>query len=167
MARLIGIVVPILLVASAGFRKFVLGLVALGAAAGRVVYLNKQREQSRSLSRIPVPANCGKRNAQTGLHQLQDVGASTTLPPKFTLKQVAYIATMQDCTGEPPSKNCVTIGESRESIYLDVPPGQARDFEDSVYGWGRPQTQSTALVALRALTDKGRVSVTQQGPVYE
>ena len=36
------------------FRKFVLGLVALAAAVGGVVYLINEREESRSLSRIPV-----------------------------------------------------------------------------------------------------------------
>jgi hypothetical protein len=52
---------------------------------------------------------------------------------QFTLKEVSYIVTMQDCTGESPSKNCFTIGESSETVYPNVPPGQARDFEDSVY----------------------------------
>ena len=45
---LMGIVVLVLLVVSTGFRKFVLGLVALAAAVGGVVYLKNEREESRS-----------------------------------------------------------------------------------------------------------------------
>jgi hypothetical protein len=54
MKWLIGIVVLVLLVVSVRFRKFVLGLVAVGAAVGGVVYLINEHEESRSLSRIPV-----------------------------------------------------------------------------------------------------------------
>jgi hypothetical protein len=52
---------------------------------------------------------------------------------KFTLKQVAFVVTMQDCAGESTSKNCITIGEGNGSVYLGIPPGQARDFGESIY----------------------------------
>jgi hypothetical protein len=40
---------------------------------------------------------------------------------------------MQDCTGDTPARNCVTIEEKNESVYLTIPPGQARDFQESIY----------------------------------
>lgn len=134
MKWLIGIVVLVLLVVSVRFRKFVLGLVALGAAVGGVVYLMKEREESRSLSRIPVSQLTFENVMLTPDYSGYKIsGRIKNTSAQFTLKEVRYIVTMQDCTGESPSKNCVTIGESKETVYLNVPPGQARDFEDSVY----------------------------------
>ena len=147
MKWLIGIVVLVLLVVSVGFRKFVVGLVALGAAVGGVVYLNNEREESRSLSRIPVLQlifeNVLLRPDYSGY---KISGRIKNTSAQFTLKEVIYIVTMQDCTGESPSNNCVTIGESTESVYPNVPPGQARDFEDSVYFTGGTLKPKARLV---------------------
>lgn len=52
---------------------------------------------------------------------------------EFTLKQVNLLITMRDCIGTPDSQDCVTIGESHENMDLNIPPGQARDFEKSLY----------------------------------
>jgi hypothetical protein len=134
MKWLIGIVVLALLVVSVRFRKFVLGFVALGAAVGGVVYLINEREESRSLSRIPVSQLIFENVMLSPDYSGYKIsGRIKNTSAQFTLKEVTYIVTMQDCTGELPSKSCVTIGESRETVYLNVPPGQARDFEDSVY----------------------------------
>ena len=134
MAWLIGIVVLVLLVASAGFRKFALGLVALGAVVGGVVYLNNEYEESRSLSRIPV-SNLVFENVTLNpdYSSYKISGRIKNNSAKFTLKQVTFVVTMKDCADASPSQNCLTIGEDSESVYLNVPPGQARDFEDSVY----------------------------------
>jgi hypothetical protein len=48
-----------------------------------------------------------------------------------------------DCTPEAESSElrsydlkCVTIGEVEEQIFVEIPPGQARDFDDQVYFHG-------------------------------
>ena len=43
---------------------------------------------------------------------------------------------MRDCVDQTPASPCVTIGESREALYLTIPPGQARDFEAQIYFTG-------------------------------
>lgn len=134
MAWLIGIVVLVLLVASAGFRKFAVGLVALGAAVGGVVYLYNEREESHSLSRIPVSQLVFENvTLQPDYSSYKISGRIKNNSEKFTLKEVTLVVTMDDCADESLSQSCLSIGESSESVYIDIPPGQARDFEDSMY----------------------------------
>ena len=129
MAWLFGIVVLVLLVASAGFRKFALGLVALGAAGGGAVYLYNE---SSSLSRIPI-SELVFENVTPDYSSYKMSGGIKNNSRKFTLKQAAFVVTMQDCAGESTSKNCVIIREGNGGVYLGIPPGQARDFGQSIY----------------------------------
>lgn len=143
MKWLIGIVVLVLLVVSVRFRKFVLGLIALAAAVGGVVYLINEREESRSLSRIPVSQLMFENAMLTPDYSGYKMsGRIRNTSTQFTLKEVRYIVTLQDCTGESSSKKCITIGESSEGVSLPIPPGQARDFEDSVYLGGTLKPQA-------------------------
>jgi len=109
-------------------------LVALAAVVGGFFYLQNEREESRSLSRIKnselVFENVTLKSDYGGY---KIAGRIKNNSPKYTLKQVTFIVTMQDCSGESPSQNCITIGENNETAYLTVPPGQARDFDESVY----------------------------------
>ncbi len=134
MAWLAGIVVLILLVVFPGFRKFAGGLVVLAVVVGGFFYLQNEREESRSLSRIKnhelVFENVTLNPDYSG-YKIE--GRIKNNSAKYTLKAVTLIVAMQDCTGEPRSQNCITIGESNETMYLAVPPGQARDFDESVY----------------------------------
>ena len=49
---------------------------------------------------------------------------------KFTLTNVDLKLTFTDCIAPA---NCEIVGETTADIYLSVPPGQIRYFEDSVY----------------------------------
>lgn len=49
---------------------------------------------------------------------------------RFTLTGLNLKLTIQDCL---PSGQCDTIGERTESPLLSIPPGQARDIDESVY----------------------------------
>jgi hypothetical protein len=134
MAWLFGIVVPVLLVASAGFGKFALGLVALGTAGGGAVYLYNEHEESSPLSRIPISELVFENvTLKPDYSSYKMSGRIKNDPGKLTLKRVAFVVTMQDCAGESTSKNCITIGEGNESVYLGIPPGQARGFGESIY----------------------------------
>lgn len=142
MAWLVGIVVLILLVASAGFRKFALGLIVLGATAGGVIYLQNESEESRSRSRIPLSELVFENvTLKPDYSSYKMSGRVKNNSAKFTLTQVGFVVTMQDCTGESPSSNCITIGQSSEDAYFNIPPGQARDFEESVYVSGTLKPQ--------------------------
>jgi len=134
MTWIIAILVLLLLVVSAGFRKFALGLVVLAVAGGTIFYLYNEQERDRSLTRIPA-SQLGLESVRlnTDYSGYKLSGRIKNNSAQFTLTQVVFAVTMQDCIGEAPSQNCVTIGETKESVYLNIPPGQARDFQDSVY----------------------------------
>lgn len=139
MAWLLGIVILILLVVSTGFRKFALSLVALAAVVGGFFYLQSEHEESRSLSRISISELVFENvtlKPYSGSYKLS--GRIKNNSAKHTLKQVNLVVTTQDCSGETRSPNCITIGERNEDLFLSVPPGQARDFEESVYFSGGP-----------------------------
>lgn len=49
---------------------------------------------------------------------------------KYTLSYLRIKITLQDCV---ESKGCEVIGESTASVFADVPPGQSRSLEKTVY----------------------------------
>ena len=131
MAWLFGVVVLVLPVALAGWRKCALGLVALGAAGGGAIYLYNEHEETSSLSRIPISELVFENVILKPDYSSYKVsGRIKNDSRKFTL---AFVVRMQDCAGESTSKNRMTIGEGNGSAYLGVPPGQARDFGESIY----------------------------------
>jgi hypothetical protein len=73
---------------------------------------------------------------QSGSYTL--VGRVRNGSAQYTLSQIRLKLTMRDCT-EPAG--CETVGEVDESIYLSVPPGQARDLDEFVdfSGLGQPR----------------------------
>jgi hypothetical protein len=59
-------------------------------------------------------------------------GRVTTRSSQFKLKQIWLVVKVRDCKDATPQSSCIVIGENSESVYFDVPPGQARDFSESV-----------------------------------
>ena len=51
---------------------------------------------------------------------------------KFSIRQIDLAVTVRDCPREAAAEQCVTIGQSNEILNLDIPPGEARDFAESV-----------------------------------
>lgn len=134
MAWIVGIVVLVLLVVSAGFRHLVLGIVALGAIIGGVVYLHNENEDQKARSRIPSSELFFEGvvlNTEYGSYKMS--GRLTNRSARFTLTQVRFLVTMDDCPTSDSPTGCVTVGESYSTEYLDIPPGQARDFKSYVH----------------------------------
>ena len=138
MGWLFAIAVLILLVVSAGFRKFAAIIVALAAIGGGIYYLYDQRQEKLSKTRIPasqVAISGGRINLQYGTYHFS--GRITNNSQKFTLAQVELAVTVRDCVPNSTPRSCVTIGDTRETLYINVPPGQARDFDESLYFPGK------------------------------
>ncbi|WP_350283762.1 hypothetical protein [Nitrosomonas sp.] len=134
MIWIIGFIVLILLVISAWFRKVAVSVIIVTGIVGSLVYFLNEREEERALSRIPLAEldfeNVTLKPNYSG-YKLS--GRIKNNSQEFTLKQVNLLIIMQDCTGAPDSQDCVTVGESHENMDLNIPPGQARDFEKSLY----------------------------------
>lgn len=134
MVWVIGIIVLILLMVSAWFRKVAVGAIIVAAVVGSLVYFLNEREEERSFSRISLSDLDFKNIALKPEHSGYRLsGRIKNNSGEFTLKQVDLVITMQDCTDAANSVDCVTIGESRENMDLNIPPGQARDFEKLLY----------------------------------
>jgi len=134
MVWIFAIVIIILLVVSAGFRKFSGVILAVAVVAGLYFYFQNEHEKEASLSRISQSDL-----ALDNLMLLPDFGSYkltgrvTNRSPRYALSDFTLKISMQDCIGEPEKESCVTIGENSEYIYLQIPPGQARDLNESVY----------------------------------
>ncbi|CAD85110.1 MULTISPECIES: hypothetical protein [Nitrosomonas] len=134
MVWVIGLIVLILLIVSAWFRKVAVSVIIVTGVVGSLIYVLNEREEERALSRISLAEldfeNVALKPSYSG-YKLS--GRIKNNSQEFTLKQVNLLIIMQDCTGTPDSQDCVTIGESHENMDLNIPPGQARDFEKSLY----------------------------------
>jgi len=134
MEWLAGIVVLILLVVSPGFRLLVGGLIMLAALVGGSIFLWDKLEGRLSLTRIQrsdLVFEDVKLNSGYSSYTL--AGRVKNNSPKYILTEVTFVVTMKDCFGQGQSQNCTIIEESNSHAYLNVPPGQARDFNEYIY----------------------------------
>jgi hypothetical protein len=134
MALLIGsAAVLILAVFAAGHRRIALGLAAAALVVGVSLYLYYKEEERLALSRVPkselVLENVSLK-PNVGSYRI--AGRITNNSAKFSVKSIDIVITVRDCPGVAAAEQCVTVGESREILNLDVPPGATRDFAESV-----------------------------------
>jgi hypothetical protein len=148
MVWLFAIVVAVLLVFSAGFRKLALWLTALAAVGIAIVQFNYKQESAAALTRIPVSqlALEGVTLDTGGNYGYSLSGRIRNNSPTFTLTLVRLLLTFQDCPANSSSSTCLTIGEEAVSAYVDIPPGQARDFKESVVFHGPNPTPKGRMV---------------------
>lgn len=138
MAWVVAIIVLMLLVASAGFRKFALGLLGVLVVAGFGFYIHDEREERLSLSRISLSElkfEGLSLNPDYPAYKL--TGRLTNYSPKYSLNSVKLSIKMNDCNASGP-RSCVIIGESSAYIFKNIPPGQARELDEYVSFGGAP-----------------------------
>jgi hypothetical protein len=139
MAWLFAIVVLILLVVSAGFRKFFGVFVLIALLGGGAYYLYQQREERLAESRIrpsEVLVTNSKINFQYESYHFR--GRVTNNSPQYTLSQVEFSISVKECPEQPSRTACVVVADTRKTLYIRVPPGQARDFNEPLYFPGEP-----------------------------
>jgi len=131
MAVLVGVfAVLIVVVFVAGYRRVALGLLAVALAIGGWLYVHNREEEKLALSRIPVSELAFENvtlKPYVGSYKL--AGRVRNNSALFRVRQIDFLVTVKDCIG---TAGCVVGGESRESLLINVPPGEARDFEESV-----------------------------------
>jgi len=133
MAWVIGIIVLVLLVVSAGFRKFAGGFILISAIAGFIYWQYQENEERQSKKRIKPTEllfeDVSLNSRFSSSYEI--VGRITNNSSQYTLNGVQLKLTFRDC--EEDEKNCVIVAEDNEYIYANIPPKQARDFKESVY----------------------------------
>jgi hypothetical protein len=135
MAWLAGIVVLLLLVFSASFRK-VAGIAVPAVALIVGIFILNQR-QSEKEARERIPANELELTdmvltTEYGSHKI--VGRIRNRSPQYTLTAIGLTVTLEDCENDSPHRSCATIGEDKDHNYsVDIPPDQVRDFSGYIY----------------------------------
>jgi hypothetical protein len=131
MILLFGIVVLVLLVFSAGFRRFALIAVVIGAGVIGLLFMNSASESKASHSRIPaadLQFDNVRLSSEYGSYSIS--GRVVNKSTQYTLEDAELFITVQDCNSAPA--HCTTIGEASAFLSVGVPPGQARDFNSYV-----------------------------------
>lgn len=148
MGWVAAIVILVLLVISAGFRKFALTLLVTCAVVGFVLYHQHKSEEAKALSRVDINeiAFDNVRLLGSDYRDYEIVGRVKNNSNQYTLKGVNLKITFRDCPQRDSLDGCVVIGEIDEFLSLNIPPGQARDFEESVYLYGDKMKPKGRLV---------------------
>lgn len=133
MAWIVGIVILILLVVSAGFRKFAGVIVLICAVGGLLYWLYQENEEAESKKRISTSDLKFEGVFLKPSYSSYDlVGRITNNSVKYTLKAIQIKLIFKDCD-KINSSNCIVVAQDDEHIYINIPPGQARDFKEGVY----------------------------------
>lgn len=129
--------VLLLLVYSAGFRKFALGLLAVLVVIVVVAILYEENKQSRALTLIsPQEVQLDNlRLSSEGSYRRQLTGRIKNNSLRYTLRSVDVKITLRDCEKQESSEStCTIVGETTEHLYVTIPPNQARDITNHVSG---------------------------------
>jgi hypothetical protein len=137
MVWIFAIIIIVLLVFSAGFRKFAFILVAICIIGGFVFYKwyeNKtEKEKQLSRSRLPASELIFDNFTLTPNYSGYELkGRVINNSAQYTLTGVNMKLTFRDCELKDQT-NCIVIEEEDEYVWVDVPPKQARDFKENIY----------------------------------
>ena len=141
MAWFIGVSAVLILVAFAvGYRKTAAGLLAVALAIAAWLYVQHRDAEHLALTRIPIselPFENVTLYPYVGSYKI--AGRIKNNSAKFTVRQIDLAVTVKDCPGGSAEQQCITVGESNEILNLNIPPGEARDFEEAVRFYGSPK----------------------------
>ena len=134
MGWIVAIVVLVLLVVSPGFRVAAVAIVALGLLAGAIFYAYHSVQTALATRRVPVTDVRFEEmllgNPESGARLTGRVRNNNS---DHVINNVELLITVQDCLTADPPDTCDTVGETTTTIFVDVPPGQVRDIERTVY----------------------------------
>jgi hypothetical protein len=101
---------------------------------GVAFYLNDRHEEEQSLTRISA-SELSFENLllKQDYNSYKIVGRIINHSQRFEASDISIVVTVQDCKPDVSPPSCLVIGESKESLFLNIPPGQARDFEHYVF----------------------------------
>jgi hypothetical protein len=132
------IVILIVIVLAFRFPRFgvvLLGVITLLIALIVLIVLQATKDQDESKKRIAtreiVLMDLAMRGPDSSIFpEIRTLtGRARNNSSGFTLTGVELKLTMYDCI----DKGCETVGQTRKHLFLRVPPGQPRDFEETIY----------------------------------
>jgi len=72
----------------------------------------------------------------SGIDEYKFAGRIRNKSKRYSLQSVDVRIVYYDCAERAAAGTCTVIGERNETIYLQIPPGQARPFNEPVYIYG-------------------------------
>jgi hypothetical protein len=133
---LLGIIAVIVLLAYPATRVLLLGAGAILAVVLAATYLTSSREEAAAKTRIAVSelefVDVRLQKQSYGMLTYNLVGRVKNHSPRYSASDFTLLVTFEDCVDDT---TCDVVWQGQESpLVIDVPPGQARDFE--LYGVG-------------------------------
>lgn len=126
-----GIIILILLLVSAGFRKFAGIFVLVCVVGGLLFWQYQEYEKNKSRNRIAFSELVFKNisfRPSNGNYEM--TGRLINNSEKYTLKGVQLRIIARDCAYDA---DCIVILDGNEYIYINIPAKQARDFKKDIY----------------------------------
>ncbi len=137
MAWLFAGVVLLLLLFVPTFRIAVLVLLGILIVGGVIWFRQDLRELEESERRISLSEvdfiDLRLRHDHSRDYTL--TGRIKNNSRRFTLKRLGMKFTMKDCieSSSASKDNCDIVGQTDESVYVDIPPGQVRDLSEYTF----------------------------------
>lgn len=132
---LVGIAILSLVVVSPRFRKFAVVFVVIASVIGVALWQYQEYERNKSKSSIHpselILQNMEFKPLDTD-YEFEMTGRVINNSEKYTLKSIVLIVTTQECS-DSAQTDCLIVSEQQESLYLTVPPHQARYFKKDIY----------------------------------
>jgi len=138
---LVVIVVLYFLIKSEGFRKaalIVLGVVVFGAL---LIYLYLEHDNAASARKLEHAKSLIAKNQIDIIDPRVSFSSYDGSPERikgrlrnnsnYAVRSVELHLQFQDCAANGA---CETVGDANEDVLVNVPPGQSRDFDSSIYG---------------------------------
>ena len=127
------IVILILFVVSAGFRKFAGILVLTCAIGGILIWQYQEYEESQSRKMIlPSELTFEGVSLESSNGNYDFIGRIINNSDKHSLSGVQFKLAVKDCA-KNDKRDCIIVSEVDEYIYINIPPKQARDFKKNIY----------------------------------
>jgi len=126
------LIVVLLAIVSIAFRKFlavagiIAGILICVAVVAFWVYSEQQKQEDKLARTRISPQDVELTDLE--LRGSEITGKLKNKSAKYSVSEIELRITIKDCVGD----NCEIIAQSNESIWLDVPPGQVRFFEEYV-----------------------------------
>ena len=142
MGWIVGLVVVVgfvwLMVSSRSFRRFGFGLIGLVAAAVAVFWALERKEHERFMEELvreksAIPHTAVElRGLQLSGGTYRSVTGTVINHSAYPIKSITLQVSIRDCPSMTSEAGCTIIGQDNATAYVDVPPGQARQFNASV-----------------------------------
>jgi len=138
MAWAIGTFAVVILVAfAAGYRKVAVSLLAVSLAIGALLYVQHREQEQAAFTRVPSSELTFENVTFTPyVGNYKIAGRIKNNSARFSVRQIDLVVTAKDCAPGAPEQQCTIIGESNEILNLNIPPGEAQDFEEAVRFYG-------------------------------